>query len=196
MIEFWQNHGYAWIGLPLLIFFARILDVAIATLRLMFLARGSRVQASVIGFFEALLWIIVISQVIRNLDNVMCYLAYAAGFSTGTFVGMKIEERLALGTIIMRVITPDPSNAMLAELRADGFAVTRVAAEGSKGPVQILFMVLKRADMKRAVASIHKKYPKAFYTVEDVRYATDSPFSIAGPTEHPGVCPAWRWRRS
>lgn len=196
MIEFWQTYGYAWIGLPLLIFMARIMDVAIATLRLMFLARGSRVQASIIGFFEALLWIIVISQVIRNLDNVMCYLAYAAGFSTGTFVGMKIEERLALGTIIMRVITPNLSGALIEELRADGFAVTRVAAEGSKGPVQILFMVLKRAEMKRAVASIHKRYPQAFYTVEDVRYATDSLFPIASPAEHPGVWPAWRWRKS
>jgi uncharacterized protein YebE (UPF0316 family) len=195
MIEFWQNHGYAWIGLPLIIFLARILDVAISTLRLMFLARGSRVQASVIGFFEAFIWIIVISQVIRNLDNVMCYLAYASGFAMGTFVGMKIEERLALGKIIMRVITPDPSSAMLKELRAGGFAVTRVAAEGAKGSVQLLFMVLKRADMKRAVAMIHKNNPQAFYTVEDVRYAKEGVFPIPSDHEHPGMWPAWRWKR-
>ncbi len=173
MVEFWNTHGYAWVVLPLLIFLARILDVSIATMRFMFLARGSRIPTVITGFFEALIWIIIISQIIRNLDNFLCFIAYAGGFATGSYVGMKIEERLAIGKVVMRIITHQSADNLIAELRNRRFGVTSVNAEGARGPVRILFMVLKRSDLETAVGVIKKFNPNAFYTVEDIRYVSE-----------------------
>jgi uncharacterized protein YebE (UPF0316 family) len=176
MHEFWQIHGYSWVILPLGIFLARILDVSISTLRFMFLARGNRFLTVTIGFFEALIWIIIISQIIRNLDNVMCFIAYAAGFAAGTYVGMAIEERLALGKAVMRIITQKPADALVALLREKGYGVTSVAAEGAKGPVRLLFMVVNRTDIEGIAHQIKQLNPAAFYTVEDVRYVDQGVF--------------------
>lgn len=193
MTDFWQAHGYAWVILPLIIFCARIIDVSIATLRLMFLARGARLQTVVIGFFEALLWIIVVSQVIQNLHNVMCYFAYAGGFAAGSFIGMKIEERLALGKVVMRVITQRPAEVLLEQLRANRFGVTSVAAEGAKGPVRILFMVLDRARIAEAGAIIADCNPAAFYTIEDVRHVSEGFFSASTDPRATGQPVLYRW---
>ncbi|GAE87820.1 hypothetical protein JCM21531_1220 [Acetivibrio straminisolvens JCM 21531] len=82
----------------MLIFFSRIIDVTIGTIRIIFVSRGKKYLAPVLGFFEVLVWIVAISQVMQNLNNFACYFAYAAGFATGTFVGIIIEEKLAIGT--------------------------------------------------------------------------------------------------
>ncbi len=196
MIEFWQSHGYSWVVLPLIIFLARILDVSIATMRFMFLARGARLPTVITGFFEALIWIIIISQIIRNLDNAMCFIAYAGGFAAGSYIGMRIEERLALGKVVMRVITSQPADELLAVLRDKRFGVTSVGAEGAKGPVRILFMVIKRADLEAVVDLIKKFNPNAFYTVEDIRYVSEGVFPLTAamhPSE-PGIWSRWRSR--
>lgn len=194
MIEFWQTHGYAWVVLPLIIFLARILDVSIATMRLMFLARGARTPTVITGFFEALIWIIIISQIIRNLDNFMCFFAYAAGFAAGSYIGMKIEGRLALGKVVMRIITQKPADELVAVLREKRFGVTSVPGEGAKGPVCLLFMVIKRSDMAIVVELVKKFNPNAFYTVEDIRYVSEGVFPIAPSAVPGGAGPLWRWR--
>ena len=196
MIEFWQTHGYAWVILPFFIFVARILDVSIATLRFMFLARGARMQTIVLGFFEALIWIIIISQVIRNLDNVMCYFAYAAGFAAGSYTGMKIEERLAIGKVVLRVIVPPPMQALIDELRNQKFGVTCVEGAGAKGPVNLLFMALKRSDVERVIAIINQFHPNAFYTIEDLRYVREGGFppAVASDTFPFRIAGRWRMR--
>lgn len=193
MIEFWQTHGYAWVILPFIIFCARIVDVSIATMRLMFLARGARLPTVVIGFFEALIWIIIVSQVIQNLHNVMCYFAYAGGFAAGSYIGMKLEERLALGKVVMRVITQQPAAELLERLRENKFGVTSVPAEGAKGPVRILFMVIDRSRIAEAGAIINASQPGAFYTIEDVRHASEGFFPVSSDPRSTGQPVLYRW---
>jgi uncharacterized protein YebE (UPF0316 family) len=194
MWEWWIENGYAWVGLPLIIFLARILDVSIATMRFMFLARGMKVHTALLGFIEAMTWIIIIGQVIRNLDNVMCYVAYAGGFAVGSYVGMIIEERLAVGKVILRVIVSEPAAELIAALREKGLGVTDVKAEGAKGDVRVLFMVAKRSNLKDMIAVLNAYKPTAFYTVEDVRLVREGVFPAALVSGLPGRSYLDRWR--
>src|SRR5690606_34194281 len=91
--------------LPLLIFLARIADVSINTIRIIYVLGGRRLTATLLGFFESLIWLMAISQIFEQLDNWVCYFAYPAGFASGIFVGMIIEEKIAYGKVIVRIIT-------------------------------------------------------------------------------------------
>src|SRR5512136_1275959 len=96
---------FTYVVLPILIFCARICDVSLGTIRVIFVSRGYRYLAPVLGFFEISIWLLAIGQIMRNLNNWTAYLAYAAGFALGTFVGITLEERLSIGMVIVRVIT-------------------------------------------------------------------------------------------
>ena len=98
---------FAWVILPLLIFFCRICDVSLGTIRVIFIAKGLKYIAPAIGFFEVIIWLLAIGQVMNNITNVACYIAYGGGFAAGTLLGMTVEERLSLGTVIVRVISND-----------------------------------------------------------------------------------------
>ena len=96
---------FNWIVLPLLIFVSRLADVSLATLRHIFVSKGFKTLVPVLGFFEVLIWLIAIRQIINNVDNLACYLAWAGGLSAGTYLGMYIEEKLALGKQIIGINT-------------------------------------------------------------------------------------------
>ena len=160
---------FAWVVLPLLIFLARICDVTLGTIRVIFISKGFKYIAPVIGFFEVIIWLLAIGQVMNNVTNVASYIAYGAGFATGTFVGMAIEEKLSLGTVIVRVITNQEANDLVECLRAHDYGVTVIGAMGSTGPVQVLFMVIKRQDLGRVTGIIRQFQPNAFYSIEDVK---------------------------
>ena len=123
-----------------------------------------------------IIWLLAIGQVMNNVTNVASYIAYGAGFATGTFVGMAIEEKLSLGTVIVRVITNQEANEMVGYLRAHDYGVTVIGAEGSSGPVQVLFMVIKRQDAGRVTGIIRQFQPNAFYSIEDVKSAAEGVF--------------------
>jgi len=161
---------YQWIILPFLIFAARICDVSIGTLRVIFVAKGYRRIAPVLGFIEVFIWIIVIGQIMQNLNNIACYLAYAAGFATGNYVGIYLDHKLSLGSVILRIITNRDPVELIAELETQNYGLTLVNAEGRHGPVRMIFMVLERHELPTVVELIHKFNPHAFYTVEDIRY--------------------------
>jgi uncharacterized protein YebE (UPF0316 family) len=167
---------YAWVVLPILIFFARVTDVTLGTLRIIFISRGKRSLAPVLGFFEVLIWIVVIGQIVQNLHSITSYLAYAAGFATGNFVGMAIEDKLAIGTLIVRVILPKDSEMLRAQLASAGYGVTTVAAEGAIGHVALLYTVVKRKDYPELMSIINRVHPKAFVTVEEVRSSQEGIF--------------------
>jgi uncharacterized protein YebE (UPF0316 family) len=160
---------FTWVVLPVLIFLARILDVTIGTLRIMFLARGHRIYAPILGFFEVFIWLMAIGQIMQNLDNIFCYIAYAAGFATGNYIGIRVEERLAMGKQVLRLITRREATELVGLLRRRGFGVTVVDAEGKQGPVKILFMVVKRSDIQPVLRMVNKLMPRTFYTIEDTR---------------------------
>lgn len=160
---------FTWVILPLLIFISRIFDVTIGTIRVMFVARGNKFLAPILGFFEVFIWLLAISQIMQNLNNIFCYLAYAGGFAAGNFIGIKIEEKLALGKLVVRVITKHDASELIVSLRRKGFGVTSVNADGVHGPVQLIFMVIKRIDLKKVVQAINRFNPNAFYSIEDTR---------------------------
>lgn len=181
---------YAWVVLPIMIFFARVTDVTLGTLRIIFISRGKRNLAPILGFFEVLIWIVVIGQVVQNLHSATSYLAYAAGFATGNYVGMLIEDKLAIGTLIVRVILPKEGESLRAQLSAAGYGVTRVDAEGANGQVALLYTVVKRKDYPEVMDIIHRIHPKAFVTVEEVRSSQEGIFPL-----HSARYPSGSFRR-
>jgi len=161
----WFTYGL----LPGLIFISRIIDVTLDTLRIVFISKGNKILAPILGFFEVLIWLIAISKIMQNLDNVTCYIAYAAGFAAGNYIGLRIEQRLALGIQIIRIITQKDSTELINELRDKGFRVTYLDAEGKDGQVHIIYSVIERSKIDSLIENINKYNPKAFYSIEDVR---------------------------
>lgn len=162
--------------IPLLIMIARIIDVSFSTLRIVYLMKGEKVFAAGLGFFESLIWLIAISQIIQNVTNVPAYIGWAAGFALGNYLGLMIEERLAVGKLIVRVITAVETQALIDKLKDLGYGVTHIDAQGTAGKVKIIFCVIQREQFERVVDIIKSFNPKAFYTVEDVRTAREGVF--------------------
>jgi uncharacterized protein YebE (UPF0316 family) len=162
--------------IPLLICLARITDVSIGTIKIIFVAKGYRYIAPFLAFMEIVIWLLAIGQVMKNLDNIPNVIGYALGFSIGNFVGMVIEGRIALGNVVIRVIAKNGTDELIKQLRATEYGVTVSPAEGASGHVSVIFMVIKRADLKNIVAIIKEHNPNAFYSIEDVRYVSEGVF--------------------
>ena len=168
---------YSWVTLPLIIFISRVCDVSLGTLRHVFISKGFRKIVPLLGFFEVLIWIIVVAQVMKNLNNIACYLAWAGGFATGTYVGLWIEERLALGLQVIRIITNQNCDELLTALKQDDHGVTIVDAQGSQGAVKMIFTIIKRKNVQTVAEQINKYNPTAFYSVEDIKNANQGVFT-------------------
>jgi len=177
---FFNSHVFAFVVVPILIFAARALDVSIGSVRIIFLARGRRV-AAILGFFEVLIWLVVITQIMQNLSNPVTYIAYAAGFATGTYVGILLEDKLALGKLLVQVITEEDATELLCCLRAAGHGVTSVEAQGAHGRVQLLHTVIRRKSLQAVVNAVTRLSPNAFISVDEVQSATRGIFP-ASPT--------------
>ncbi|MDD1710912.1 MAG: DUF2179 domain-containing protein [Methanoregulaceae archaeon] len=167
---------FAWVILPLLIFFFRICDVSLGTIRVIFIAKGLKYIAPIIGFFEVIIWLLAIGQVMNNVTNVACYIAYGGGFAAGTLLGMTVEERLSIGTVIVRVISNEDITRLVSFLRAHSFGVTIADAEGSKGKVKIILSVIKRQDLDEVVRGIQHHLPGTFYSVEEIKSVAEGVF--------------------
>ncbi|MBI9069940.1 MAG: DUF2179 domain-containing protein [Salinivirgaceae bacterium] len=167
---------YAYVVIPVLIFVARIFDVSLGTIRIILVAKGLRKIAPIIGFFEVFIWVLAISKIIENLDNWICYFAYAGGFATGNYIGMKIEEKLALGHELIRVITKRDAKDLVNELQCKGFGVTFVNAEGTKGEVGVVYIIVTRKKMNEAINIIKSNNPNSIYTIEDIRFVNRDVF--------------------
>lgn len=168
---------YSWVVLPLIIFFSRVCDVSLGTLRHVFISKGFRKIVPVLGFFEVLIWIVVVAQVMKNLNNVACYLAWAGGFATGTFVGLWIEERLALGLQVIRIITNQNCDDLVKALKEQNHGVTIVDAQGAMGPVKMIFTIIKRKNVQLVADLIRRYNPSAFYSIEDIKNANQGVFT-------------------
>ncbi|UCC22469.1 MAG: DUF2179 domain-containing protein [Planctomycetota bacterium] len=182
-MEIFGSDAFTYIVLPALIFLARVCDVTIGTIRIIFVSRGHKFLAPLVGFFEILIWLVAIGKIFENLDNVTCYIAYAGGFAAGNFVGIYIEERLAMGTLVIRVITRKGASELITGLRSAGYGATSIAAQGGSGTVSVIYSVIKRSDLDDVVAIIKKFNPKAFYSIEDVRFVSEGVFPLnkSGP---------------
>ena len=171
-----QSDLFNWLILPLFIFLARTCDVTLATLRNVFIARNIRKIVPLLGFIEVLIWLVAVTQTVKNLNNIVSYLAFAGGYSMGIYVGLAIEERLALGKQVIRIITNQDTFNLITALRNANMGTTVIDGHGSKGPVKVIFTTLKRKDVQFVDNLINQHTPGAFYTVEDIRNSSQGVF--------------------
>jgi uncharacterized protein YebE (UPF0316 family) len=170
---------YNWVLFPLMIFLARVADVSLGTLRAVLASKGYKTVVPFIGFFEVLIWLAAISQIFKNLDgNLLFYFAWAAGYSTGSYVGLVIEEKLALGIQVVRIITNQSCENLMAALNKENFGLTVVDAQGARGPVKILFTTVKRKYVGKVIELINFHNPNSFYSVEDIKAASQIAFPL------------------
>lgn len=195
--SFLDSNLFNYVILPFLIFLSRVVDVTFGTLRIILVSKGNKYIAPALGFFEVLIWLLAISRIMQNLDNYVNYIAYAGGFAAGNFIGMILEEKIALGVMIVRVITQKPADKLINKFNSLGFGVTSVDAKGSKSDVNIIYTIILRQELRKVIDLIKEYNPLAFYSVEDVRYVNEGTFptrrSLLG--RKPGGSAFRRWRK-
>lgn len=174
-------------ALPLLIFIAEVVVVTLGTLRIIFVARGKKILAPILGFFEVFIWLLAIMQVMQNLSDWSCFFAFALGFTLGNYLGILIEQALALGTSIVRIITHRDAAELVERLRRADFGVTCVEGQGATGRVQVVLTAVKRKRLAEVIALIETHQPGAFYAVEEVQSASEGIFPAGA--ERSGLTP-------
>jgi uncharacterized protein YebE (UPF0316 family) len=169
---------FSYIILPLLIVLARIMDVTIGTIRIVMVSKGQKLWAPILGFFEVLIWIIAISRIFQNLDNWVNYVAYAAGFATGNYIGLILEERLAMGIVKIQIITRKSAVDLIKNLKDAGYGITYHEAKGSSEIVSIIYSIIKRNEIQKVEKIVKATNPKAFYSIEDVKSVSHGVFPV------------------
>lgn len=172
-----QVDWFAWVVLPVLIFLARVVDVTMGTLRIIFVSRGMKKLAPIIGFFESLIWLLAVGQIMQSLTNVGLYIAFAGGFAVGNYVGIYLEQKLAMGLLCVRTITKHDATELIEHLKEQKFGVTSVSASGVSGQVRLILSIIKRKDLPKLIQIVKEKEPKAFVSVEDIRSVNEGYFS-------------------
>ena len=171
-----DSNLYTWIILPFLIFLARITDVSMGTVRVIFVSRGLKYLAPVVGFFEIIIWLLAIGQIMKNLSNPACYIAYAGGFAMGNYVGISIADKLSLGLVMIRVITRADASSLVEKLQSNNYGVTSVDGHGTSGQVQVVFTIVPRREASSVVDLIKQYNPQAFYSIEEVGFVEKGVF--------------------
>jgi uncharacterized protein YebE (UPF0316 family) len=168
-----------------LIVIARVADVALGTLRTVFIVNDQRLIAWVIGFIEVLIWVVVVSKVVDDLSEKPVYaVCYALGFALGTYLGMTVERRLAVGEQVVRIFTHN-GRKLARIFRTAGFGVTLFDGEGMDGPIQLLFIEIPRRKVPRLKVWLEDLDPDCYYIIDDIRFA--------GPL-HPTMLQPTGWR--
>jgi len=175
--------------LPLAIFCAELCVVAISTMRIIFISRGVKALAAGLGFFEITIWLFAIGQVMTNLSNPACYAAFAGGFVAGNYLGMLLEQRMAIGSVLVRVITRKEAAGLVALLRDADCGVTRIGGHGLTGPVDLVFTVIRRRRLTEVLALVKRFDADAFYSVDSLQLA--APRRTRQPGATFGADAAW-----
>ncbi|MBM4309931.1 MAG: DUF2179 domain-containing protein [Deltaproteobacteria bacterium] len=186
---------FTYVLLPLFIFFARIADVTLGTFRIIFISRGMKYLSALVGFFEVFIWLLAIGQIFQNLTNILCYFAYAAGFAGGSFLGVYISEKIAIGKVVLRIITARDATQLVQELKDRNYGVTTVEAQGALGTVKMVFSIIPRQSLQDALELVQRCNPKAFYSVEDVRSVSEGIFPRAAGVFSGNFVEAFRLQR-
>ena len=150
----------------LIIFSLRLADQSLGTMRSLLVAKNKPIYAALIGLVESAIWIVAISQVIKDIDDPILIAAYAAGFAAGTILGSYIERIVGVGNIVVRVFTPSNSPSVAETLRDNGHGVTVIDGEGKEGPVKIYLCVIPRRKLKSVLQMIEEINPNAYITTD------------------------------
>lgn len=153
----------------LIIFFARIIDVSMGTIRMILLVKGQRKIATMIGFFEVMIYLIVLGKVVGSINKPLLIIAYCLGYASGNFVGSKLEERLSIGRLLVQIIVKDISCEVVAALRNAGFGVTIFEGEGMEGSSYMLNVITERKKVRELQQIVNELNCGAFITTMDVR---------------------------
>lgn len=159
---------YPWL-LPIVIFFGRICDVTLGTLRIIFVSKGERNKAPIVGFFEVFIWVVIISQIFSHANSIVAYLAYAGGYAAGNYVGILVENKIAFGFQLFRVYTKKNGSELTQLLNTSGFGSTLIRGEGAVSEVDIIETVVSRKACAKVTDIIDTFDENAFYLVEDIR---------------------------
>lgn len=167
--SFYDSNLFTYGILPGLIFLSRVVDVSFGTIRIVMVSKGQKLWAPLLGFFEILIWLLAITRVFQNLDNWVCYIAYAGGFACGNYVGLLIEEKLAVGIAKIQIITKKSAKQLIANLSQAGYGITHHEAQGSTETVSIIYSIINRKEVHKVQDIVNKTNPTAFYSVEDIK---------------------------
>jgi len=164
---------YLYLILPILIFLARIVDVSIGTLRIILMNRSYKLISGIIGFFEAIIWLLAITRIMNNLTNIYAYIGYALGFGVGTYIGVVLEEKISLGKVNLRIITHLDLKPLLDKLKRSENTYTSAGADGPDGKVNLIHTIIDRKALRAVLAEVMQYDPNAFYIVEDIRFVRE-----------------------
>lgn len=174
---------YPWL-LPLVIFFGRICDVTLGTLRIIFVSKGERYKAPIVGFFEVFIWVVIISQIFSHANNIIAYLAYAGGYAAGNYVGILVENKIAFGYQLLRLYTKKDALELIKILNKKNIGATLIKGEGAVSQVHIVEIVISRKVQNEAIEMITNFDPEAFYLIEDIRHKQKGIFTIKTWDKH------------
>jgi len=157
-------------AVPLVILIARICETSLETVRTIYIARGHANLASCMGIVKTGIWLLSTGLVLTNLSDYWNIFAYLAGYGIGTLLGMEIEKMISIGDVIVRLITPGDTQALVSELAKAGYGTTRIEGTGSfETTVSVIFMIVPRTELSRLLGILSNEYPQILYTIEDVR---------------------------
>ena len=168
---------YPWL-LPVVIFFGRICDVTLGTLRIIFVSKGERTKAPIVGFFEVFIWIVIISQIISRANDLLAYLAYAGGYAAGNYVGIWVENKIGFGFQIFRIYTNGRGGELSKLLSNNGFGSTFIRGEGAVSDVDVIETVVSRKSSGRIAEILYEFDPDVFYYIEDIRSKQKGIFTL------------------
>lgn len=152
-----------------MIFGLRIVDVSLATTRMLLTVRNQRLQVAFIGFFEVLIWLLAVGTAIQHLDSAWHVVGYAGGFAAGSVVGLWLEERLALGLTTVQIVSREGGRELADALRAEGFGVTELEGRGREGPVELVQTVVRRRQTAVVLDQVDRWDPDAFVSLAEPR---------------------------
>lgn len=168
---------YPWL-LPVMIFFGRICDVTLGTLCIIFVSKGEKYKAPIVGFFEVFIWVVIISQIFSQANSLVAYVAYAGGYAAGNYVGILVENRIAFGYQLLRVYTKKEALELIKVLNSKDIGATFVKGEGAVSQVHIVEIVIGRKSLNEVIGIISDFDSKVFYLVEDIRYKKEGIFTL------------------
>lgn len=173
---------------PIFIILARMVDVALGTMRTIFVVRGLRGTAAALGFAEVMIWVIAVSGVLQDITLVKV-LSYGVGFALGNACGIWLEQKLAVGQQIVTMISQHHINAVASALRLADYRVTEIPAKGGRGSVAMCVAIVSRRRAPEVLRIARSVDEDVLTTVEDVRETT----LIRRPLETPSS-PYTGWR--
>ena len=160
------------IWIYLFIFFGKILEVSLSTLRIVLVNRGEKLKGSIIALFDITLWILITGTVLQGFqEDIFKVIVFAVAYSIGNYMGAWLDEKLAFGTSSIQVIVPEGEKSCeLAEtLRENKYAVTIVEGKGKDGLRNVMYLHLSRKRIPKAVEIIKSVVEDAVIIVNDVK---------------------------